>query len=148
MGQDKVDETNFVRAHCLYAGAKGMIAHYGGPLSKALNGAAVMRHIKIAGKIQPESAAVYFGLGSYYLLIPAIFGRDLDKAQGYLTQAITIEPKMADVYVRLAQVYRMRGSEKEFQMYLDKALEIDPGNELALDIKTQTCKFICVQGLE
>ena len=74
-GKDNVDKTNFVRAHCLYAGAKGMIAHYGGPLSKAVNGAAVMRHLRIAQDIQPDNIAVFFGMGSYYLLIQPILLR-------------------------------------------------------------------------
>ena len=32
---------------------------------------------------------------------------------------------------------------KNYETYLGKAISIDPRNELALDIKTEKCNFIC-----
>ncbi len=145
MGKDNVDLENYVRALGLFAGAKGMIAHYGGPFSKVINGRLVMPYLKKAEKIAPESAVVYFGLGSYYLLTPTIFGRNLDKAEEYLEKAIKADPKFSDIYVRLAQVYKAKGDTGRYKEYLDKALEIDPKNELALDVKSGRCGFICLE---
>jgi tetratricopeptide (TPR) repeat protein len=142
-GSNSVDESNFVRAYLLMGGGKGMIAHYGGPLSKAINGTAVMPNLKKAEKLQPNSAAVAFGIGSFYLLAPTIAGGDLDKAERYLERTIEIDPLFTDAYVRIAQLYKFKGDNEKYKSYLDKALEIDPQNEIALDIKSGKCKFVC-----
>lgn len=142
---DKVNKTLLVRAHCLYAGIKGMIAHFGGPFSKSVNGAAVLRHLSIARKLQPESPMVVFGYGSYYLLVPPILGRDPDKALLYFNEVITKWPRFADAYVRMAQAYRLKGMEEQYREYLGKALELEPDNIVARDIADGTCGFICAK---
>ena len=144
LGKHRVDMTNLVRAYGLLAGSKGMIAHYGGPISKVINGRVVMPYLKKAQKLQHDSAAVLYGLGSYYLLIPPAFGRNPDKALEYLEKAIEADPKFADIYVRLAQVYLLKGDEDKYNFYIEKSLRIDPKNVIALDIKEGRCKFICV----
>lgn len=143
-GRDKADLSNYVRAYLIYAGAKGMLAHYGGPLSKLFNGTAVMPNLKKAQKLQPDSPAVLFGLGTFYLLAPGLAGGDPDKAEGCLKAAVKADPLFADAYVRLAQFYRLKGNDKNYDFYLSRALAVDPQNELALDIKSRKCKFICV----
>jgi tetratricopeptide (TPR) repeat protein len=144
-GRKNVDLSNYVRAYGLYAGAKGMIAHYGGPLSKVINGTFVLSHLKKAEKLNPQAPSALYGLGSFYLLVPKFLGRDLDKAEDYLQRAIKIDPNFADVYVRLAQVYRIRGDRTKFDELLNRALVFDSQNELALDIKNEVCNFICVK---
>ena len=139
-----VDITNYVRALLLYAGAKGMIAHYGGPISKIINGTAVFPALDTARKLLPEYPGVYYGFGSFYLLAPKAIGGDIDKAKEYLEKAIKADPFFADSYVRLSQAYQLKKDEVTAQIYLNKALAVDPGNELALDIKNRSCKFICV----
>jgi tetratricopeptide (TPR) repeat protein len=143
--QDKVNPVLLVRAHCLYAGIKGMLAHFGGPFSKSVNGAAVLRHLGIARKLQPDSPMVAFGYGSYYLLVPPILGRDPDKALVYFKGIIERCPRFADVYVRMAQAYRMKGMQQQYREYLAKALELEPRSIIALDISSGTCDFICVK---
>ncbi len=143
-GREKVDLSNYVRAYCLYAGAKGMIAHYGGPFSKLFNGTVVKSNLDIARKLEPDSVIVFFGLGSFYLLAPQIAGGDMRKAQAYLEKAIQADPLFSDAYVRLAQLYKARGDSAGFKKYLDKALELDPANELALDTLSGACKYICI----
>lgn len=143
MGRDAVDLSNYTRAYLLYGGTKGMIAHYGGAFSKIINGTSVFPNLKKAQKLQPKSAAVLFGMGSFYLLAPSLAGGDMEKAEEYLKDALEADPLFPDVYVRLAQVYKIKGDNDKYEMYLNQALEIDPKNELALDIKAGTCKFIC-----
>ncbi len=121
-----------------------MIAHYGGPLSKIINGTAVLPSLKAAEKLQPESAGVKFGLGSFYLLAPTLAGGDLERAEAYLKKAIEIDPLFVDAYVRLGQLYKIKGDSVRYNEYLNKALKIDSQNELALDIKNGKCKFICL----
>lgn len=142
-GENKVDSTNYVRALTLFAGAKGMIAHYGGPISKVINGTPVLPALKKAQRIQPQSAAVFFGLGSFYLLAPRVAGGDVENAVVYLEKGAKVDPNFPDFYVRLAQAYKIKGDNAKYKQYIDKALELDPGNELAKDIKNKTCKFIC-----
>lgn len=142
-GKEKVDLSNYVRALAMYAGAKGMLAHYGGVLSKAIDGLAVKTNLDKAQRLQPNSPAVLFGLGSYYLLAPAIAGGDKEQAGNYLKQAVKADPLFADAYVRLGQLARIKGNQKEYDDYLKQALSIDPQNELALDSQSGRCKFIC-----
>jgi tetratricopeptide (TPR) repeat protein len=147
-GREKVDFSNYVRAILLIAGAKGMIAHYGGPLSKAINGTAVLPNLKRAEKLQPNSAGVTFGLGSFYFLAPRVIGGSKEKAEKYLKRTIEIDPYFVDAYVRIAQLYRIKGDNSKYKEYIKKAEEIDPQNEILLDFKSGACKFICVGGTE
>jgi tetratricopeptide (TPR) repeat protein len=147
-GADNVDLSNYVRSYAMMAGAKGMIAHYGGPLSKAINGTAVMPNLRRAERLQPDSPGVLFGLGSFYLLAPRFAGGNVDKAGPYLEKAIKIDANFSDAYVRLAQFYKLKRDNEKYQAYLNKALAIDPQSELALDIKNGNCKFICINAQE
>lgn len=85
-----------------------------------------------------------FGMGSFYLLAPAIAGGSLDKAEEYLKKAINTDPLFADSYVRIGQLYKLKGDNEKYEMYLNKAFEVDPLNELASDIKSGRCGFICI----
>jgi len=142
-GQEQADLTNYVRAILIYAGSKGMLAHYGGPFAKIISGTAVFPNLKKAEKLKPNEPAVYFGLGSFYLIAPGFAGGDPDKAGPYLEKAVKLDPLFADAYVRLGQYYKIKGDNKKYEECLNQALKIDPLNDLALDIKNKTCKFIC-----
>lgn len=147
-GRDNVDLSNYARAYAMYAGSKGMLAHYGGLFSKAIDGMAVKTNLEKARKLQADSPAVLFGLGSYYLLAPAVAGGDKAMAEEYLNKALQADPFFADVYVRLAQLFKIKGDKHKYVFYMNKALEIDPGNELAADTLSGRCKFICTGGSE
>ncbi|MFH1046311.1 MAG: tetratricopeptide repeat protein [Candidatus Omnitrophota bacterium] len=142
-GRENVDLSNYVRALLLIGGGKGMLAHYGGPLAKIFNGTAIYPNLKKAEELQPDSAAVLFGLGSFYFLAPKIIGGDIAKAEDYLKRAIEKDPLFADAYARLSQLFRMKGDKEKAADCLQKALAIDPQNELALDAQSGRCKFIC-----
>ena len=143
-GRQSVDLSNYTRAYLLVGGAKGMIASRGGALSKIINGMAVLPNLLKAEKLQPNSSAVLFGLGSFYFLAPKIAGGDIDKATGYFERAIEIDPLFADAYVRLAQIYRVKGDSEKSERYSRQAREIDPENELLQDFEKGKCKFNCV----
>jgi len=144
-GAENVDLSNYVRAHLIYGGTKGLIAHRGGPFSKLVNGIVVLGYLKKAESLQPDSAGVLLGVGSFYLLAPTIAGGSLEKAEDYLERSVSMDPLLADTYVRLAQLYKFKGSDREYEININKALEIDPGNELALDIKSGECRFVCTR---
>ncbi len=143
--KDKVDLSNRARAYLIYGGAKGMIAHFGGPIDKIIHGTQVMPNIKRAQEIRPDTAEVYFGLGVFYLLAPPIAGGNINKAKDYLEKSIQRDPKFADSYVRLAQLYKFQGDMYKYKQYLDKALELDPKSFLAKDIQSRACNFICIE---
>lgn len=139
-----IDLSNYARSYLIIGGAKGMIASRGGPLSKVINGTQVLPNLKKAESLQPDSAAVSFGLGSFYFLAPMIAGGSKQKAKEYLEKAIKADPLFADAYVRLAQLYKMQGDVEKSRVYLNKALEIDPENTLVQDFRTGKCKFACI----
>ena len=143
-----VDLSNYVRAYALVAGAKGMIAHYGGPISKMVHGLGVFPLLKKAEKLQPDSVAVLLGIGSFHLFAPHIVGGNLDEGIQYLERAVSLDPLFAHAYVRLAQAYKMKGEPDKYQAFLMKALELDPENELANDIASGACKFLCARSPE
>ncbi|MBI5874179.1 MAG: tetratricopeptide repeat protein [Candidatus Omnitrophica bacterium] len=143
LARGKVDEDSLVRAYVIYGLTKGMLAYYGGPLSKTIDGLASAPALKKAQKLRPNDPFVLFGVGSYHLLAPVVAGKDLKKAEEYLKKAVAADPLFVDAYVRLAQVYKAVGDEKKYRQYLDRALAIDPQNELALDINSAACRFVC-----
>ncbi|UCD15393.1 MAG: hypothetical protein JSV34_06680 [Candidatus Omnitrophota bacterium] len=142
-GLGTADLTSYVRAHLIVGGAKGMLAHYGGPLAKIRHGLGAFSYLEKAERLKPDFAEVNFGIGAFYLLAPAVIGGDLDKSLEYLEKAVNRDPLLADAYVRLAQVHKRKGNNEAYQRYLNKALAIDPANELAVDIKSRKCNFIC-----
>jgi tetratricopeptide (TPR) repeat protein len=144
-GKSGSDLSNYVRSYLMYAGAKGAIADKGGVLSKIINGTAVLPNLKKAESLQPESAEVKYGLGSFYLLAPSFVGGDLKSAETYLTEAVKLDPLFPNAYVRLGEVYKMKGDKDRYRQYLNKALELDPENEIAISVREGNCKYVCAE---
>lgn len=141
--EQDVDTTTYARALLIYAGAKGMIAHFGGPMSRIINGIIVMPTIQRAQMLKPDSPEVLFGCGCYYLLAPRGLGKNIRLAKYYLERLVEDEPLFPDGFARLAQVYKVIGDHVRYEQLLHTALDLDPKSELALDIKQNTCRFIC-----
>jgi len=144
MGRDKVDRADYAKAYLMAAGGKGMIAHYGGPLSKVLNGSAVFPLLKKAESLRPDCPEVLFGLGNFYFLAPVVAGGNKKKALDYFERAVRRDPLLADAYVRIAQTYRALGDKGKYEEYLSRALSIEPDNILASDERSGRCRFICI----
>jgi tetratricopeptide (TPR) repeat protein len=141
--KEKIDRDTHVRALVILAGARGLIAHYAGPVAKLLTGTSVLPTLKKAEKIEPGSAVVKLSLGAFYLLAPRAAGGNAVLARKYLQDAIEADPLLADAYVRLAQAYKAAGDDKKYNAMLKKAQKIDPGNELARDVSSGRCFFVC-----
>jgi tetratricopeptide (TPR) repeat protein len=146
LGSSKLDLSNYVRAYLMLGAAKGMLAYHGGIFSKIIDGLAVSPALKKAESMQPYSAEVLFGMGNFYLLAPKIAGGNIDKAIRYLEMAVERDPLFPDTYARLAQAYRIKGDEDKYAACFTKAVELDPQNELVVDIESGSCKFICPKG--
>ncbi|MEE9913453.1 MAG: hypothetical protein K4571_17210 [Deltaproteobacteria bacterium] len=93
----------------------------------------VNRYLKEAQKQMPDSAEVLYAVGSYYLLMPAIVGGDLDRAIFLLERSRRLTPLNPGVYVRLAQAYRARGDAAASEQNIARAIELDPHDELLQD---------------
>lgn len=146
LSRGQVDDGTAARAYVIYGLSKGMLAHYGGPLSKTIDGLASGSALKKAEKLRPGDPVVLFGVGSYYLLAPVVAGKDLGKAERYLKDAVTSDPLFVDAYVRLAQVYKAKGDMEKYRKHMEKALAIDPNSELAQDVDGGSCRFVCPAG--
>jgi tetratricopeptide (TPR) repeat protein len=63
-------------------------------------------------------------------------------------RALKADPNFADIYARLALLYKRKGDSQKYEDFLNKALEIDPGNELALILKAGNAGlFAVLKGL-
>jgi len=147
-GRESMDLSNFTRSYLIIGGAKGMIANRGGPIAKVLNGLQVLPNLKKAVQLQPDSAEVLFGLGSFYFLAPLIAGGHRDKAKQYLERTIEADPLFVDAYVRLAQLHKMQGDLEKSKIYFEEAIKIDPENTLVQDFKSGKCRFACISTEE
>lgn len=143
-GRDRVDLSNYTRAYLLIGGARGMIAQNGGWIVKIANGTQVLPNLKKAEKLEPDSPAVLFGLGSFYFLAPTLGGGNIDKARDYLERAVDKDPLFADAYVRLAQVYQKIGDADKFYINISKVVKLDPKNQLLEEFKKGKYNFVCV----
>jgi tetratricopeptide (TPR) repeat protein len=130
MGAQKVDVTNRTRAFLIIGGAKSMLADEGGVFSKLFQGTQILGYFRKAQQLQPHSAGVLFGLGSFYALAPGIAGGDVQKGLAFLKEAIEVDPKFADAYARLAQIYSRRNEDDLAKKYLADAIRLDPLNPL------------------
>jgi len=82
-----------------------------------------------AGELAPGLSEVHLGLGTFYLLAPAIAGGDTSKAVEELELAVKIAPTFATANARLAQGYRKKGDLEKYNFYRQRAKEFDPGDE-------------------
>ena len=146
LGRERVDLSNYVRALALVGGAKGGLADQGGPVAKLRYGTQVKSYLSEAQQLQPDSLAVLIGMGSFYVMAPPLIGGDLDEGIEYLRRAIAEDPRAAVAYARLAQAYHKKGDQAAFRSYLEKALEIDSQDEIALELQTRAGKPSRRQG--
>ena len=135
LGKDRVDLNNLTRAYLMIGGAKGMLADRGGPFAKLIHGTQVMSYMKKAQRLQPENPGVYFGMGSFYAVAPAFAGGDKKKGIEFLEKAVEADPKFADAWARLAEVWLAQGDREKYERCLAKARSLDPRNKLVLKVE-------------
>lgn len=104
----------------------------------------VHSYFKEGEKLMPQAPEVLFGLGTYYLLIPAIVGGNTNKAIKLLVKAQEMTPLNANIYVRLAQAYKDKGNLTAYHYYIGRACEIDPLDELLIDFTSGKKEFLDV----
>ena len=141
-GIDQIGRDTYLRAYLLHAAALGMVADQNDETVKYIFAEMVLPGLNSSRGFVPKSAQIDLGLGVFFLTTPPYAGGDLDRAGAYLEEAIALDPRFADGYVRLAQFYAAKGSRKNFDRFLNKALGLDPGNKAALAAKAKVAHFI------
>lgn len=83
-----------------------------------------------AKELAPELPDTHLAVGKFYLSSPRIIGGNVDKAMEEFNAAIAIVPNYASAYAMLAQAYKKKGDFEKYNLYLYRAEEIDPANEI------------------
>ncbi|MBP7217235.1 MAG: tetratricopeptide repeat protein [Candidatus Omnitrophica bacterium] len=105
----------------------------GGLVNKVFYGTQIKGYFQKAVDTAPDLAETHLGLGSFYLMAPAIVGGDIDKAISELMKAIELAPSYATAHVRLAQAYQKKGDQKQCNVSIAHAQALDPENEALQD---------------
>lgn len=103
--------------------------------NKIMYGTQIRCHFERAKALAPDLAEVHLGLGTFYLLAPAIIGGNLDRAVEELEYAVKIAPDFATANARLAQAYKREGLQDKYIFYISRAKKLDPVNEVLREIK-------------
>jgi cellulose synthase operon protein C len=79
-------------------------------------------------KVNPHGSLLAVTIGNWL-----VAGRQFDQARGYLDRAVELQPKLAEPYASLGQLYMQTGEEAQAIKVLDKAHEIDDFREDVLN---------------
>lgn len=139
--RDELSNYHHLVSLLIAAGARGILAKRK-PLTAIGAYFEVTGYFRQAERLLPDSAEFLYGRGSYYLLTPALFGGDLNRAIDLLERSRKLTPRNVPAYVRLAQAYRARGDQEACKQYLAAAARIDPKDELLLDEQSGMKAFL------
>jgi tetratricopeptide (TPR) repeat protein len=89
-----------------------------------------------AVKLAPDLAEARLGLGTFYLLAPAVAGGNINKACAELEYAIKLAPDFATPCARLAQICSLRGDKEKYNFYISRAKKLDPENEVVKELES------------
>jgi tetratricopeptide (TPR) repeat protein len=134
LNMDCVDKEDTALAYILLGTINSKYATEGGFLNKVKYGTRIKGYFIKANKLSPGMSEGHLALGTFYLLAPPLVGGNVNKAIKELEAAFEIAPEFATVNARLAQAYRMQGKIEKSNFYLNRAKQIDPGNEVLKEI--------------
>jgi len=106
-------------------------------LAKVGYGAKIQSYFLKAKEIAPELPEVHLGLGIFYLKAPSLMGGNINKSIEELETAVKMTPDFATANARLAQAYKKNGDLDKYRLYLQKAIQLDPGNEVLQELKKE-----------
>ena len=129
------DRESEALAYTMLAAINTRRAKEGWFFNKLIYGAQVKCYFLKAKELAPDLPETSLGLGTFYLLAPAIVGGNLYKAMEELELAVKCAPDFATANARLAQAYKKKGLPDKYSFYIARAEALDPGNEALLEIK-------------
>ena len=127
---EALNKENQALAYMMLGSINSRRSQKGWLLTKVAYGTHIKGYFLKAKELAGDLPEVHLGLGTFYLLAPAIVGGNLDKAFQELELTVRIAPDFATANARLAQAYKKRGDLKKYNFYLHKAEELDPENEV------------------
>ncbi|MDD5044614.1 MAG: hypothetical protein PHU91_00255 [Candidatus Omnitrophica bacterium] len=129
LNRKDIDTRNKAIVYMLIASINARRSSQGGFFDKLSYGTQIKIYFQKAVDLSPDLSEAHLGLGSYYLMAPAIAGGNVDKAIKELELAVRLAPDFATPNARLAQAYKKKGDLNKYQFYLGRARELDPNNE-------------------
>lgn len=132
---DHRDKNNQALAYMLMGAINSRRSAKSRFFNKIKYGIQIKRHFLKAESLAPDLPEVHLGLGTFYLLAPPIFGRNIDKAIEELELALKIAPDFATANARLAQGYKKKGMQDKYAFYISRAQRLDPENEVLQELK-------------
>ncbi len=127
---DSLGKENQALAYMMLGSINSRRSQKGGFFNKIAYGTQIKGYFLRAKELAPDLPEVHLGLGTFYLLAPAIVGGNLDKAFQELELTVKIAPDFATANARLAQAYKKKGDLKKYNFYLQRARELDSKNEV------------------
>jgi len=127
---DALDKENQALAYMMLGSINSRRSKKGWVLSKVAYGTHIKGYFLRAKELAPHLPEVHLGLGTFYLLAPAIVGGDLNKAFQELELTVKLAPEFATANARLAQAYKKKGDLEKYNFHLQRARELDPKNEV------------------
>lgn len=88
-------------------------------------------------RADPKSSRTNFFIGAAYKSI-----KDLENAKKHYKRATELYPDFEDAYFGLAKIYFVQNNMEESYQYVNKALEINPDYELAIQLKNNLDKMM------
>jgi Tfp pilus assembly protein PilF len=70
-------------------------------------------------------------LGRQYLMAPAMFGGDVNKAIESFQKSLVLDPQQDETWVWLAQAFKKKGDKPQAREAIDKALLLNPKSQFA-----------------
>lgn len=135
LATNSLDRENQALAYMMLGSINSRRSVKGWVFSKIIYGTQIKGYFLKAKELAPGLPEVHLGLGTFYLLAPAIVGGNLDKALEELELAIKIAPDFATANARLAWAYKKKGDLVKYNSYLRRAKELDPKNEVLKELK-------------
>ncbi|MBI4707786.1 MAG: tetratricopeptide repeat protein [Candidatus Omnitrophica bacterium] len=130
-----ISQQNKALAYLMLGAINSRLSQKGGFFSKIKYGTKIKGYFIRAYETDPSLSEVHVALGSFYLLAPAIAGGNLAKAIKELELAVEICPNFATANARLAQAYLIKVDLLKYNFYLERAKELDPGNEVVKELE-------------
>ena len=132
---DQQDKSNQALAYMLMGAINSRRSAKSRFFNKIKYGLQIKRHFLKAATLAPDLPEVHLALGTFYLLAPAIMGKDLGRAIKELELAVKIAPGFATANARLAQCYKNKGMQDKYTFYISLAKSLDPENEVLRELE-------------
>lgn len=129
-----LDKESQALAYMMLGSINSRRSQKGWLLGKLAYGTQIKCYFLKAEELAGDLPEVHLGLGTFYLLAPAIAGGNLGRAVQELELAVKIAPDFATANARLAQAYKKKGDLEKYNSYLRRARALDPENEALKEI--------------